>query len=281
MPKTYSPKELIPLVPKITFSDVKKGKMCKIIYPSLNGERIRFQAAKDSSPLTAPFGLSEPFAGSENNTKRTLEFSVADPDLLTLLRKLDERCKEVGLNDKLEALFGKAKEGLEAKHKEAAEGKYRGLLREPSSASYQPLMHTKYKLPDSREEQDESKDQEDGQSKDEPSKIWILKETVKVLGNGEKKTERAYEKANHTDIFKMSKHVPICELCYLYSTSSYWGPTLVTVKTIMFNKPGSGELEEFSLTSEAEDTGAPQESTESADAPHQSGDVEGQTQTAQ
>lgn len=244
-PKIFLPKDLLPLVPEIKFSDVKVNPITKrkVIYLSLNGEKIRFQAATDLDPLTAPFGLSEPFQGTENQNRRSLEFAVNNPDLLALLRALDDRCKEVGLGEKFENWFGTKDK------KEVVEGRYKSLVREPSNgnASYLPTMHTKFKLAD---ETGGPKAADKEGSADVPGKVWIRKEKETLLPSGETTIKKEYEEGRYTDIHKMSKHVPICELAYLWTTNVGWGPTLITSKTIVFAKAETGELEEFALSPE-------------------------------
>ena len=63
------------------------------------GGEVKFTMGSVAKPLRAPFGISEPFAGDANTSRRTMDVELKDPRLEEWAHSLDEKVVAAGVQN--------------------------------------------------------------------------------------------------------------------------------------------------------------------------------------
>lgn len=183
--------------------------------------RPRFQLVKYGveAPLKCPYGISDALDEDKKDaTRKSLDISIDNPEFKKSLMALDERNKQVAVEN-CEKWFHKK---LSQEH---INFMYQSLIREEkakpgaSLKGYNPTLRTKVQI--------------------DPTKPRCTQFYVVTTGSDGK---LQYRKVDHTAVGKGSRIIPIVEVASLWFTSSQFGMTLECTDVIIYP---AGERNEF------------------------------------
>jgi hypothetical protein len=116
---------------KIDFG-VKDGKFART---TIEGMLPKFKLGSVESPQRAPFGISSPFSGDENELRRTMDLEIS-PDDLTQLAAIDEAVVAAGVKNSV-PWFGRVL------NEAAVRAMHTPLVIAPKKEEYAPTVRTK------------------------------------------------------------------------------------------------------------------------------------------
>jgi len=176
-------------------------------------QRLRFQTCPDESTdrHIAPYGVNEPREGMGNvNGPRMLKVTIANPELLEFIQKLDER-NIAEAEEQSELWFGKKQD------RAMVEANYTPLLEQNREGKY--LLRTKIKIPT-----------DDPDVKSYPTNVWRMYRSTKRPSEGmehDVPNKLMYSQGKYTDISAGSQCVLLCEPYMYVVNKRAWGMSLV------------------------------------------------------
>lgn len=164
--------------------------------------RIRFQLGSIEEPLRAPFGVSKPKENQENTSRRDLDLSIDNDDLLDFLRKLDA--------SNLDAAVERSTDWFKKEiAKPVLADRFKPIVKEPNRAEYRPTAHTKMVVDAERNN----------------TQIFLVSKETPAGPDGPARIDE-YEPITFRDIPKGAKVMAVVETNGLWLGSNQFGMSL-------------------------------------------------------
>lgn len=211
----------------IAFSKAKKlDKGGFVSWPNTSPgayEKVTFQLGNDKNPMTAPYGISEPYDEKQQSNKRLCEFTLSDPDMLTFFRNLDKKVvKTVAENSHL--WFSNRKDPKPLTEEDVLKI-YSPVVRDQNS-NFDPTLKCKVVILKQKES-------------DELVKIWRQVRHGNAFG-------KEFVDPNTPEFWKVigkyARVVPYCELGGLYMMSKSFSLAIIVTHMV---KMADATIQEF------------------------------------